>query len=167
MYSTYLAGSMLNAAAPCAGCFPDSEIWGVATDASGNAYVTGYTTTMDFPVTSGAFATTSPATALSDIGFVSKFTASGAIAYSTYLGGQNFSLLDAIAVDASGSAYVTGSDSAGDGFPIVTIGLSRIVRGIRAQDGPRSARHLLVRTVTALWGPDRHRSSNRHSSWKD
>jgi len=120
VYSTYLAGSTLSASSPCAGCFPDSEIWGVATDVSGNAYVTGFTITTDFPVTSGAFATTSPATPLSAVGFVSKFTGSGAIAYSTYLGGQSFSLLSAIAVDASESAYVTGSDSAGDNFPIVT-----------------------------------------------
>lgn len=120
VYSTYLGGNTLGATAPCTGCFPDSEIWGVATDASGNAYVTGFTTTMNFPVTSGAFATTSPANPLSDVGFVSKFSGSGSIAYSTYLGGQVFSMLEAIAVDATGSAYVTGYDSANDNFPIVT-----------------------------------------------
>jgi len=120
VYSTYLAGSTLGASAPCTGCFPESEIFGVVTDASGNAYVTGYTTTTDFPVTSEAFMNTSPASPLSDVGFVSKFTGSGALAYSTYLGGQSLSLLDAIAVDANGSAYVTGYDSAGDSFPIVT-----------------------------------------------
>lgn len=120
VYSTYLAGNTLGASAPCTGCFPDSEIWGVATDALGNAYVTGFTTTMNFPVTSGAFATTSPANPLSDVGFVSKFTGSGSLAYSTYLGGQDFSLLQAIAVDTTGSAYVTGFDSSGDNFPIVT-----------------------------------------------
>jgi hypothetical protein len=119
VYSTYLAGSNLVTSSCYDGCFPDSEILGVVTDALGNAYVTGYTITTDFPVTSGAFMTTYPGL-YSDVGFVSKFTGSGAIVYSTYLGGQNSSLLDAIAVDASGSAYVTGWDPAGDNFPIVT-----------------------------------------------
>jgi hypothetical protein len=119
VYSTYLSGSTLDTTPPCVGCFPDSEILGVVTDASGNAYVTGYTTATDFPVTSGAFTTTYPGS-YSDVGFVSKFTGSGALAYSTYLSGVVSGILDAIAVDASGSAYVTGSDSAGDNFPIVT-----------------------------------------------
>lgn len=119
VYSTYLAGSTIETSSCLGVCFPDSEILGVVTDASGNAYVTGYTMTTDFPVTSGAFMTTYPGLS-SDVGFVSKFTGSGAIAYSTYLGGQNSSVLNAIAVDASGSAYVTGWDPAGDNFPIVT-----------------------------------------------
>jgi len=118
VYSTYLAGSTLNANDSCTGCFPVSEILDVVTDASGNAYVTGYTTTTDFPVTSGAFATIFPAYLSSS--FVSKFTSSGAIVYSTYLGGLVDSYLDAIAVDVTGSAYVTGYDWAGDNFPIVT-----------------------------------------------
>ncbi len=119
VYSTYLAGSTLNTSS-CSGCFPDSEILGVATDGAGNAYATGITTTTNFPVTSGAFATTYPGYYLSDVGFVSKFTSSGAIAYSTYLGGQTSSLLYAIAVDANGYAYVTGYDIANDNFPITT-----------------------------------------------
>ncbi len=122
VYSTYLAGSTLNAG-PCTGCFPDSEILGVVTDGLGNAYMTGITNTANFPVTSGAFATTYPGDYLSDVGFVTKFTNTGGIAYSTYLGGLSSTLLTAIAVDASGSAYVTGYDSAGDNFPIVTTGI--------------------------------------------
>lgn len=119
VYSTYVGGSILNTSS-CTGCFPDSEPLGVATDASGNAYITGFTTTTDYPVTSGAFATTFPGSFMSDVGFVSKFTNSGGIAYSTYLGGLSASFLSAIAVDTSGSAYVTGYDLAGDSFPIVT-----------------------------------------------
>jgi hypothetical protein len=119
VYSTYLAGATLNTTT-CSGCFPDSEVLGVASDGSGNAYVTGITTTADFPVTSGAFATTSPGYYLSDVGFVSKFTNSGAISYSTYLGGLTSSFLNAVAVDSTGAAYVTGYDSANDNFPIVT-----------------------------------------------
>ena len=119
VYSTYLAGSILNTSS-CTGCFPDSEILGVATDGSGNAYVTGFTTTTDFPATSGAYTTTFPGYYLSDVGFVSEFDTSGAIVYSTYLGGLTSSFLNAIAVDTHGSAYVTGYDIANDTFPIVT-----------------------------------------------
>jgi len=118
-YSTYLSGSTLNIGS-CTGCFPDSEILGVATDASGNAYVTGYTTTMDFPTTTGALTTAYPGYSLSDVGFVSKFDTSGSLVYSTYLAGQTSSFLNAIAVDSTGAAYVTGYDIANDSFPIVT-----------------------------------------------
>ncbi len=118
VFSTYLAGSSLNASDSCADCFPISEILDVATDASGNAYVTGYTTTTDFPVTPGALTTVFPGANSSS--FVSKFTSSGGLAYSTYLGGFISSYLDSIDVDSTGSAYVTGYDGAGDSFPIVT-----------------------------------------------
>ena len=119
VYSTYVSGSILNTSS-CTGCFPDSEPLSVATDALGNAYITGLTTTTDFPVTSGAFAPTFPGSGLSDVGFVSKVTSSGGLGYSTYLGGLYASFLNAIAVDSSGAAYVTGYDIAGDNFPIVT-----------------------------------------------
>ena len=71
-------------------------------------------------MTAGAITTSYPGDYLSSVGFVSKFNNSGTIAYSTYLGGLTYTLLDAIAVDSSGSAYVTGYDSANDNFPIVT-----------------------------------------------
>ena len=48
---------------------------------------------------------------------ISKFDTSGAIAYSSYFGGT-YSQASAVAVDASGSAYVTGSDGGNDSFPI-------------------------------------------------
>ncbi len=119
VYSTYLAGNTLNTGS-CTGCFPDSEIMGVVTDASGNAYVTGNTSTTNFPVTSSALTTTFPGYSLSSVGFVSEYDTSGVIVYSTYLGGLSSTFLNAIAVDTTGSAYVTGFDIANDSFPIVT-----------------------------------------------
>jgi hypothetical protein len=103
-YSTYLGGSFDDVAA------------GIAVDASGSAYVTGYTYSNggdtgdkpnDFPTTAGALKTASPA--LQYDAFVSKLTSDGTgLAYSTYLGGSFDEKAAAIAVDSSGSAYVTG-----------------------------------------------------------
>ena len=90
---------------------------GIAVDASGNAYVTGSTTSTDFPTRNplqpvyrggGDF--------LGDV-FVTKVNAAGtALLYSTYLGGAGEDNGLSIAVDASGNAYVTGDTSSPD-FP--------------------------------------------------
>ena len=84
----------------------------MAVDSSGNCYITGGTSSSNFPTTPGAFQRT-----LNGPGnvFVTKFnTAGSALLYSTYLGGSgetgtglgNAGL--GIALDASGNTYVTG-----------------------------------------------------------
>lgn len=93
-----------------------SEIgYGIAVDASGAAFVTGYTYSADFPTTSGAFDTTWAANYV-DV-FVTKLSASGAsLVYSTYLGGNSDDIGHAVAVDTAGAAYVTGYARSND-FP--------------------------------------------------
>jgi YD repeat-containing protein len=78
--------------------------YGVAVDPAANVYVTGQTFSSDFPVsTGGSFGPPSDA-------FVTKFYASGSsLIYSTYLGGAGGTQGNAIAVDAAGNAYITGS----------------------------------------------------------
>jgi len=96
VYSTYLGG-----------VGPSGGGSGIAVDASGNAYVIGHAETSDFPTTPGAFQTTYGG---ERDAFVSKLDAVGsALIYSTYLGGSNLDFGSGIAVDASGSAYVTGA----------------------------------------------------------
>ena len=91
---------------------------GIALDNSGSVYVTGSTSSADFPTTPGAFDTTYNNG--QDV-FVTKFNPSGsALVYSTFLGGSTADAGDAIAVDASGSAYVTGSTTSPN-FP-TTVG---------------------------------------------
>lgn len=100
-YSTYLGGS--------------GEDYGLATaiDASGNVYITGTTHSSDFPVLNpyqGAIADDY------DV-FITKLSASGnALLYSTYLGGTGFDRAYGIAVDTSGSVYLTGETYSSD-FP--------------------------------------------------
>src|SRR5216684_1733026 len=104
VYSTYLGGSFSDFAN------------GIAVDGSGNAYVTGETLSADFPTTLGSFQPTCgtdstcnavAGAAFSDV-FVTKINAGGTLGYSTYLGGSSDDTGIAIAVDSSGSAYVTG-----------------------------------------------------------
>ncbi len=88
----------------------------VAIDEMGSAYVTGVTTSTDFPTTPGAFDTVLSA---SDV-FVAKLNASGtALVYATFLGGdsQDYVGYDAIAVDGDGNAYITGLTFS-DNFPV-------------------------------------------------
>ena len=86
---------------------------GIAVDSSGNAYITGYTGSADFP-TANAFQATK--TVFGDA-FVTKLNVTGsALVYSTYLGGSNGASGNGIAVDSSGNAYVTGTTASSD-FP--------------------------------------------------
>lgn len=94
-YSTYLGGGSAN------------DGFGIAVDSSGNAYVTGYTYSTNFPTTTGAFQTAFGGTYDA---FVTKLNAAGsALIYSTYLGGNQGDLGRSIAVDSYGNAYVTGT----------------------------------------------------------
>ncbi len=104
VYSTYLGGSNYDRGN------------GIATDAAGAAYVVGYTSSTDFP-TQSAYQTTLKGDD-SDAVFVTKLTPAGnALVYSTYLGGSGGDDEGTgIALDASGSAYVTGYTNSND-FP--------------------------------------------------
>lgn len=103
VYSTYLGGSRSDAGQA------------ITADAAGDAYVTGYTTSTDFPV-KGAFQTTLAGGPSADA-FVTELDQAGtALVYSTYLGGSLFDAGYAIAVGSDGSAYVTGDTYSTD-FP--------------------------------------------------
>jgi hypothetical protein len=97
LFSTYLGGSGGTIASPEAG-------QGIALDAQGNAYIAGVTGSTNFPVKGGAQTTNH---GWGDA-FVVKMTATGTLVYSTYLGGSGSDQANAIAVDATGSAYVAG-----------------------------------------------------------
>ena len=102
VYSTYLGGIGWDGGR------------GIAVDSLGNAYVAGQTGSNNFPTTPGAYQTTHGG---NDDAFVAKINASGSLVYSTYLGGTGVEGANAIAVDQSGNAYVTGTNLNG-GFPV-------------------------------------------------
>ena len=90
---------------------------GIALDSSNNAYLTGYTTATDFPVTTGAFQT-KLGNPQGCSAFVTKLNNTGSnLVYSTYLGGTNgLDIGFGITVDSSGNAYVAGQAGSTD-FP--------------------------------------------------
>jgi len=93
IYSTFFGGSL------------DDIAKAMTVDAAGNVYVTGMTTSTDFPTTSGAYAS-------SGSGFVLKLNPDGSLGYSTYFVQPG----SAIAADGSGSAYLSGGTLSG-GIP--------------------------------------------------
>ena len=100
-WSSYLGGS------------GDDQAFGVAVDAPGNVYVSGHTTSTDFPVTAGAYQTTCPVDSSGgcSAAFVSTVNPTGkALVYSTFLGGSNGLGESAygIALDANNNAYLSG-----------------------------------------------------------
>ena len=105
LYSTFLGG--LNTDTSTA----------IAVDAAGHAYVTGVTSSNNFPTFApppGAFR---PTPVGQEDAFVTKLNATGTgLLYSTYLGGRRDERGNGIAVDAAGHAYVTGVTTSND-FP--------------------------------------------------
>jgi uncharacterized repeat protein (TIGR01451 family) len=94
VYSTYLGGS------------GSDEGYDLAIDTDGNAWVSGYTASANFPTTAGAFDTGYNS---GGDAFVAKLNATGtALVYSTYLGGSGEDDSDGLAVDADGNVYVGG-----------------------------------------------------------
>lgn len=108
VYSTYLGGSGGTGGSPESGN-------GIAVDSSGSAYVTGVTSSPNFP-TRSALQTGHAGGGLD--AFIAKFSPAGTgLVYSTYLGGIGFDTATSIAVDGVGTAYVTGNTTSPD-FPI-------------------------------------------------
>ncbi len=86
---------------------------GIAVDGSGNIYVAGLTTSTNFPLVNAAQG--APANTSCNDAFVTKLNPSvPSYVYSTYLRGASCDIANAIAVDASGNAYITGSTSSND-----------------------------------------------------
>jgi hypothetical protein len=127
-YATYLGGKQ-----------PDKAT-AIAVDASGNAYITGSTASVEFPVTAGAYQTVNRG---SHDAFVAKVSLGGALIYATYLGAEGADEAMAIAVDASGNAYIAGHTGSID-FPVQGTGSARFA-------GARDAFLAVFSNSTVSW----------------
>jgi len=95
-FSSYLGGSNMD------------QGLGIAVDTSGGVYVTGSTSSLDFP----SVAAPQPGPGGNNDAFLTKLVAAGtSISYSTYLGGMNTDQGNGVAVDSVGNAYVIGTTS--------------------------------------------------------
>ena len=108
-YFTYLGGNN------------DDGAFGIAVDGSGNAYVTGFSFSANFPLVKAAYPILNnnvPSNPPFEDAFVTEvsFSGTGPFVYSTYLGGQDNDFGNGIAVDSLGNAFVTGSTTSID-FP--------------------------------------------------
>lgn len=112
VYITYMGGSGADSAR------------GLALDSAGNAYVTGATSSLDFP--------RSPAVGVANAGyrdvFAVKLNASGSIVYATTFGSTGADEANAIAVDVFGNAYVAGQTTS-PGFPTTSTAFQRTYKG--------------------------------------
>lgn len=100
-YSSFLGGSN------------DDAANGIAMDDSGRAYLTGFTTSADFPTTAGSV---QPGPRGGLDAFVARVDANGSLGWATYLGGSGSDTASSIAVDRAGRSHVVGSTSSND-FP--------------------------------------------------
>ena len=124
LYSTYLGGNSFD------------QPTGVAIDGFGQAFVAGYTMSRNFPVANGYQTTVSANQGgiFGDYGFLTKFSSDGSsLVFSTYLAGNSnvvqdcgspcwpapYNAISAVAVDANGNAYVTGSTNTYN-FPVTS-----------------------------------------------
>lgn len=106
-FSSYLGGSGGSPGHP-------EAAQGIALDWQGNAYLAGVTSSADFPLRNSL----QSALGGESDAFITKVNASGALSYSTYLGGSGIDAANAITVDPSGAAYVAGYTYSTD-LPVV------------------------------------------------
>lgn len=109
LYSTFLGGEVID------------EANGLGVDADGYVYISGRTTSPDFPVTPGADQT-NYAGGISDAFAVKinpAFSGPESLIYSTFLGGSDFDAASGLDVDSSGNFYVAGI-TASPMFPVTT-----------------------------------------------
>ncbi len=100
-YSSFLGGSS------------DDAANGIALDGSRRAYLTGFTTSADFPTTAGSV---QPGPRGGLDAFVARVDANGSLGWATYLGGSGSDAASSIAVDRAGRPHVVGS-TASSNFP--------------------------------------------------
>ena len=113
VYATYLGGSA------------EDRAFAITVDASGSAYIAGFTASTDFP------ASTAWGRGATDA-FVARLTASGSLQFSTLIGGSGSDSANGIALKTDGSVWVVGETTSSN-MPLVGVPYQSVNRG--GQDG--------------------------------
>ncbi len=127
-------GSTFSYSVKLGGSSADSA-YAVSSDSAGDAFVTGWTRSKDFPVTSGVIQT---ALAGSENVFVTELDPSGNIVASTYLGGSGVDAGAQILLDSQGSIYVSGTTTSPD-FPVTSSAFEAAAAVLPWQDSESQA----------------------------
>jgi uncharacterized protein (TIGR03437 family) len=106
VYTRFIGGSV------------NDSVAGIAVDGAGNAYIAGVTNSPDFPVTANTGST--PPGISQERSYAAKLNAAGELVYSMFLGGSANSYAQAIGVNASGAAIVSGTTVEGNFSPYLT-----------------------------------------------
>jgi hypothetical protein len=115
-YSTYLGG------------VEGDEVYALAVDTDGSAYLTGYTGSVDFPTTPDAFDRVCEGCFFSDV-FVSRLDPTGSnLLYSTFVGGNNTDFANDIVLREGGDVIIAGTANSA-GFPTTPNAFSRTLGG--------------------------------------
>ncbi|MGC2637798.1 MAG: hypothetical protein WA294_11510, partial [Acidobacteriaceae bacterium] len=133
-YATYIGGTETNAGTNNV----ENQVFGLHADSANDLFVTGWTSNIDFPTTTGVYQTTCNHANNSNscnTAFLMKLNADGALTWSTYYGGTNGASQtdgDAIALDSRGWVYLYGYNN-GYGWDLP------LVNPIEAQNGSNFA----------------------------
>ena len=106
LYSTFIGGSDHDSGS------------GITIDRENNAYVTGYTNSVDFPTTSGCYDDSNNGGSYSNAdAYILKLNVDGSdLLYSTFIGGTDTDVGFDLDIDSENNAYITGYTSSED-FP--------------------------------------------------
>jgi Beta-propeller repeat len=119
-YLTYLGGA------------DDDAATGIAVDSKGHLYVTGTTSSMNFPVAGNAVQTalalSTNETVFNPNIFVAEISEANGLLYSTYFGGTGGDYPYGIGLDAKGNVYVGGTTQSTD-FPVTSNAFAAVLWG--------------------------------------
>ena len=138
LFSTYLGGG------------DDDRAFAVAVDGAGNVHVAGNTASTNFPVTTDAFQSSLHGVGVVDLNnmlpggyfrapvgfgdaFYARFSPTGSLTYSTYLGGSDDDVASGLAIDSSGNVYLSGNTASAN-FPLAGSSVQKQLGSIIAQD---------------------------------
>jgi hypothetical protein len=127
------------------------ETHGLAVDDQDNAFIASFTSSTDFPTTSGAFQETANA---GGEAYVSKFDKNGALVASTYLGGNMADWVEGIAIAPSGDVVLCGGTESTD-LPLTSDALRTTGAGREAWFGRLSADLSTLQYLSLFGGSSR------------